>query len=904
MANLLKSFESLDILKSGDIYGAWEYISLFAGQVGGAVRTTESRRIYSFKANGKYADLMRRVTVAVSEHFGCDAIVAIPGHSLEPSRLQKLFGNVLRRTRVVTKRKYCHKEEFKADYSETFEISGEIKGKSVLLVDDVCTTGKSLDYFAGVLEERGHKVIKFALGIKKRKKAETAFQLEVASNLPEENDGVPELAFDFEGNGSESRSYYNSARWRPPPPRPEKPKKETASVAERVARHVSKHNELGKFPDVNESEIIRRIIDDPVLACWHYFPKLFTRKPSDLTVMVIKAVWSVILNGGNQAIAIHRGGGKTTITRSLILLAGLCGIIKYAVFFSSSGKLAKRSRSALVRQLERNPRLLEDFPAACIPIRALAGRAQRAAGQTYRGERTFIEYEAEGFKLASIEGYACLGFKVQSLGIESGFLGLTDDGVRPDFILLDDIQSLEASKSDSMVQGLEDALRQGVQGLGGVENPLRIVVLATCTREGDFSDRVLSPEIYPEYSGIRPGFVLDWGKGLKLWEQYSELWKQDNRDGDKAYQTATAFYRDNRAAMDDGVKINDPDFYVVGIELSAIQHAWNERMKMGEKGYFAQIENRPLSPRFTLYDITPQIVASATNGLKRGECPKWATGLFAFSDVGNDKLRWSVVAFGSRLRAAVIDYGQWPDRGIIVEKSTTQQVPTDCLWRAMSGLCATLAHRPYTRDGKPMRLFALAFDRGYAAESVQKFCNSKSTSYPFPLTTCRGNSWIHWRPSNRNTIRAGWNTQMVRTVAGESAGEFINVRTDFWKETVQRAFLGDSPDAPGACTLWGNDNRIHQEFADQICGETLADKGRGANGTEFWKFVLRPGSENHYLDTLVGCYALAGFYGVISISGEGAAEQGGAEETPSVATRAAVAPPRERRRCTYPRDDY
>lgn len=635
------------------------------------------------------------------------------------------------------------------------------------------------------------------------------------------------------------------------------------SGADRVADHVQKRSELGEIPKVDQEAIIARIVSDPVWACWHYFPAWFTRQPSFLTRAVIKCLWAVMLHGGNQSIGVPRGAGKSTITKALLLLAGMCGLIRYSVVFGSSGKASRSLLRDVKLQLETNEILLADFPAACLPIRALGGRSQRCASQCHHGERTYVRYENDVIQLARIGGYKCSGFILRCTGIESGFLGLVDNGTRPDFILGDDIQSLESAASDDMVASLESAIRQGFEGLGGKDNPLRIVLLATCTRENDFSDRVLNPEVYPEYSGLRLGMVEDWGTGLDLWTKYGDLWRQDQRDGDKQYKIATAHYLENRAAMDDGVRVTDPEFYQKDTEHSAIQAAWHMRMKMGDEAYFAQIENRPLSPRATLYDLSSVKVAMSLNHLKRRSVPEWAHAVFAGSDVMGDKLRWTVVAAGSRMRTAVIDYGFYPQTGIIVPKNSSPQAAMDHLWKAMEGLCQFWAGSVYMRGELAMRITAGGFDRGYMAEAVQTFCRAKSATFPFPIIPLRGQGGSQWRPSNRNTIRAGWHTQMVSLAEGAAPGEFINVHTDFWKETVQRAFLCDSPAAPGACSLFGGDARSHAEFGDQICAEILADKGRGAAGTDFYKWVLRPGSNNHWLDSTVICYALAGFYGTL-----------------------------------------
>lgn len=635
------------------------------------------------------------------------------------------------------------------------------------------------------------------------------------------------------------------------------------SGADRVAKSVAKRADIGELPEWDDERTKREIMADPVGACWKYFPKWFFRPPSKMTTSIIEVIWQVILYGGNQSIGVIRGGGKSTITKALITLAGCIGVIKYAVLFGANDKKATKIKKDIVKQLETNDLLLRDFPAACIPIRALEGKSQRAAGQTYMGERTYVGYGTEITQLAQIPGAASSGFMIQCAGIDSGFLGQVDDGVRPDFVLGDDIQNLKNAKSDSYVADLEDTVRQGFEGLGGKESPLRIVLLATCTREGDFSDRVLNPDLYPEYSGLRFGLVEDWGTAEVLWEEYVSLYRKDLRNGDKQFLNATQFYINNRGAMDDGVVVTDPEFYVHGVEQSAIQGAWNARARMGDKGYFAQMENKPISTEASLYSLQASDVCKVLNGFKRTQMPGWCRGVFAFADVGADKLRWCVLSVGSNSRGAIIDYGVWPKRGRVAPKKSTGKALEQCIWRAMDGLRRYWSNTVYTWVGEPQRIVCAGYDRGWEAATVQSYCKAMSPESLFPIIPLRGQGYSQWRDATSKAIKYGWNTQLVHTVEGAAPGDFINVKTDFWKEYVQRSFLVSHYMESGATSLWGRDPQEHGEFADQVCAEVLSDKGRGKNGTEFWQWSLKPGNNNHFLDTLVGCYALAGFYGYL-----------------------------------------
>lgn len=671
--------------------------------------------------------------------------------------------------------------------------------------------------------------------------------------------------------------------------------------ADRVAKSVAKRSDIGELPDWDDEATRAAIMADPVAACWKYFPNWFFRPPSKMTRAIINAIWQVILYGGNQSIGVIRGGGKSTITKALVTLAGLIGALKYVVIFGANDKTATKIKKDVVKQIETNDVLLRDFPAACVPVRALAGRSQRCDGQTYRGERTYIQYGTEVTKLATIPGAASSGFILHCAGVDSGFLGKVDDGVRPDFVLGDDIQNLKMAKSDSYVADLEDTVRQGFEGLGGKENPLRIVILATCTREGDFSDRILNHDLFPEYSGLRFGLVENWGTGEALWEEYVKVYRDDLRGGDKEFKNATQFYINNRGAMDDCVVVTDPEFYLKSVEQSAIQGAWNARARMGDKGYFAQMENKPIGAGASLYSLLPADVASILNGMKRTQLPGWANGLFCFTDVGADKLRWVVLSVGNNSRGAVVDYGEWPRRGRVAPKKSTGKALEQKIWQALAGLTEYWSNTVYTRGGEAQRIICAGIDRGWEASTVQNFCKAMTNECKFPIIAMRGQGTGQWKDITKTAVKYGWNTQLVHTVEGAAPGDYINVKTDFWKEYVQRAFLVSSFLESGSCSLWGRDPREHGDFADHICAEVLVDKGRGANGTEFWKWVLKPGNNNHFLDATVGCYALAGFYGFLKPEETMAASEQPHEERAKVRRRTKTI---ARRRCKVKMETY
>ena len=156
----------LTLLFADGIYGLHRYASMIAVRAQGKVElANEANRVYNFKKYGANAEEVEAQIRAVAAHFGCGEIVAVPGHTTEPNRLQQMFGAKLRRTAYVQSRKYSHKAEI--DYREhaaTLECD-TMEARHLLVVDDVCTTGKTLKFYARYFKNRRKTTTLLCVGL-------------------------------------------------------------------------------------------------------------------------------------------------------------------------------------------------------------------------------------------------------------------------------------------------------------------------------------------------------------------------------------------------------------------------------------------------------------------------------------------------------------------------------------------------------------------------------------------------------------------------------------------------------------------------------------------------------------------------------------------------------------------
>lgn len=171
---IAKSIVSLPLLYSEKVgcYGWKEYASLIASNFAQKEEGTEredrqTRFVYDFKKFGKHGEEIRDYFELLKVYFGVGTVAVVPSHVPVVNELQKLVGvRVFERVLESVPRKYNHRIDLAEDYESTYKVHWDLlKEKRVLVVDDVVTSGVTINHFAGVLEARGYEVIRFGLGL-------------------------------------------------------------------------------------------------------------------------------------------------------------------------------------------------------------------------------------------------------------------------------------------------------------------------------------------------------------------------------------------------------------------------------------------------------------------------------------------------------------------------------------------------------------------------------------------------------------------------------------------------------------------------------------------------------------------------------------------------------------------
>lgn len=685
-------------------------------------------------------------------------------------------------------------------------------------------------------------------------------------------------------------------------------------VKRRSRERLNEAADIGEIPPIGNPERRERCRSDLFAFLTTYFPASTGLSPfSDDHRRVIERIQRCITFGGLFVNAVYRGFAKTTISENAAIWAALYGHRRFVPIFGAGAGAANGNIDSIKIELSENDLLYEDFPEVCHAVRALEGKPQRCASQTYtppcevchggdngrhcdacggtgKGQPalTHIEWTAETIVIPHITGSLASGNIVTAHGISAASRGLKHkrpDGTqqRPDFVIIDDPQTDESASTAHQVSKRLDVIRKSILKLGGHSRKIAVVMNATVIKPDDLVEQLLDPKRNAVWQGERIKMVKRWSDSHdKLWlGEYQRIrtsYDHDKTDDQqRAHRDATEFYRRNRGEMDKGCIVSWDHCFDPETEISSIQHAHNCLIDDGPEVFGSECQNEPMDPHAGDDLLKAHEIAAKTNGVKRSIIPTEAEHVTAFIDVQGEVLYWLVAAWAPDFTGAIVDYGTFPDQRLpyFTLASATRTLAKEegikgaglegRIYAGLERLADDLLAREWKReDGAPMKIGRCLIDAnwGKSTSTVKSFCRrSKHAAVLLPshgkYVGASSIPWEHYTKREGERIGYHW---MIPSLKGKpTATRHILLDVNFWKSFVHTRLavrMGDK----GGLSLYGQSAEPHRLLADHLTAEyRVQTEGRGRKVDE-WK--LKPSRpDNHWLDGIVGCAAAASLMG-------------------------------------------
>ncbi|MBF0522217.1 MAG: phage terminase large subunit [Candidatus Omnitrophica bacterium] len=282
---------------------------------------------------------------------------------------------------------------------------------------------------------------------------------------------------------------------------------------------------------------------------------------------------SLIEEGGKRlAVAGPRGSAKSVLFSFAFPLWNICyKKAGFILLLSDTSDQADTMLSHIKNELETNERLIKSFPEVC------------EIGQKPRPDRW-----------ARNEIVTRNGVKVTALGAGQKIRGRRNKALRPDLIIVDDIENDENTQSEESRAKLFDWFTKAVLKAGTVKTT--IAVVGTIQHYDSLLAKLIDEDAMPGWEKRKYKSVIEWAERKDLWQQWKLIF--NNREpykGKTGKNAALAFFLDNKDAMLEGTKVlweEKENYY----DLMVMRESELEGSFDSEK------QNEPVSSEWSLYN--------------------------------------------------------------------------------------------------------------------------------------------------------------------------------------------------------------------------------------------------------------------------------------------------------------
>ena len=579
-------------------------------------------------------------------------------------------------------------------------------------------------------------------------------------------------------------------------------------------------------------------------------------EPSPLLERVLTEMETGI---GDASIPYHlqvaRGYGKTSYTEGAVAYAIATGKRRYVVIVSAKADDAANIMDDVFTLFESGEKFAVDYPDIALPIRLLNGGWRRR--QTYRGKATRFSKSRVRVSLPYIVGEdgvtptPAAGAILTARGFDGKMRGQKRGAMRPDLLVLDDVQDEDEAANDEIVSKKAKKIRGSFLNLGGRKR-LSVIMTSTPIEADDLSEQFAKD---PAWKTTKFKAFISWPvewerHGMDgLWGEYVRIYRREVNLGSAVPSAkATAFYLQNRSAMDEGAVVLNERRFDSRTQASGVQALMDKYFEIGADAFAAEMQMEPRRFKFA-FEISARMILARV----RRDVRPWTqidnhVLTIAATDINPSyALSTTVVSFDVNSTALVVAYH--------VTKISISDAANDTEYhrRVFDALTAhgreiaeATARHGVTLDGWGIDAGGKQFD------AVTAFAKKSAELVGIRATAMTGRAGRTWNPNVKTRVRAAINETVL--CRDERGREWMPWNTDYHKESMQKSWATETG-APGGISVFDG-GFDHGEFAQQIANEKLVSKRKLLDGR--FEYKWRTKEPHDFLDCLGMCYALAG----------------------------------------------
>jgi hypothetical protein len=615
------------------------------------------------------------------------------------------------------------------------------------------------------------------------------------------------------------------------------------------------------------------------------FPEQFFKDFSPDHEDFIQSVQDAILNGGNEAFALPRSSGKTTIIRCGAIWAISYRHRRYCAIISSKEQLAIKILRGIKTAMDTpGNKYSLMFPEISHYAIAINGTAQRASGQLCNGVRTGIKWGTKEVITAGIETNPeylelCNYGVFEVAGIDGNIRGLQQalpngETIRPDLILIDDPQDRKKARNSRLVQNTVELIDADILGLGGLEQSPAAFMSCTLIEPGDVAAVYIRRwhSICVKCIKKMPDALdTEWMKYIEFRRNLKEV---DNLPDEQVDAKCNAYYLERRAEMDAGAVVYWESRYDEKKEVSALQAAFNFWADKGEKAFYSEMQNDPQIDDVALDIISVENLMKKTNGYAKAEIPNAAQWVTLGTDVHDNILYYMIVAWSDDSTGWIIENDTFPRQPTAHFRQASAKVSLQNMYDGgkKANIRAALLEHMKTQLGRDFKRAGAAHgrlqiqkaltDSGYEKHQVQAVKRLLQTAV---MELSRGIGITAGRkPMSEYDKKPGeihGHNWYFPTVRRNNEYPYLGFDSNYWKTVVIDGLSSPAGD-PGSITLYGNNRTNHKLLAEHLVDSEsyTTTEGHGRKVKEWKPKLSNP--ENHWLDCLVMCAVAASNLGM------------------------------------------